>query len=298
MMYISDFNYHRPKSLKEAIAILQNSDDGVPVAGGTDLLVEIKNGLRCHQDIVSLSEIDELKSVHEDEQHIYIGAGLTHNELIASAILRKKLSSLQDALSKIGSEQIRNKATLGGNLCTGSSCCDSAPVLMALNAKVEIYNTKGIKTICLKDFFVFNRQTILQKGEILTRIIIPKPQKGTGICYEKFGLREALAISVASVAVSVRLKKKRCEDACIVLGAVAPTPVISRSSIEIMVGKHVSEFYENSPLLVEIGKAAANDSVPVDDLRGSARYRKEIIKIITQRAVIKALAFTDREVIR
>lgn len=252
-------------------------------------MVEIKKGLRYHQDLVSLSEIDELKSVHEDDNYFYIGAGLTHNEIISLDIINKKLPSLSEALSNIGSEQVRNKGTIGGNLCTGASCCDSAPVLISLKSKVEIRNADEIKTVFLKDFFISNKKTILKKGEIMTRVIIPKPEHNTGVHYEKFGLREAVSIAVVSAAVMVRIIDNICTEACIVIGAVAPTPVISRSSTEILTGKNISELYKSSPLLEQIGEAAANDSIPIDDIRGSAHYRRDILKVITNRAVLKAL---------
>jgi len=290
-MYISDFNYFRPKSLKEALAILEKSNNGVPMAGGTDLLVEMKQGLRHHEDIISLSDIEELKDINEDAKSLYIGAGITHNELTSATVIRKKFPVIAKAASKIGSDQIRNKGTIGGNLCTAASCGDIAPVLIALNASVEIANPIHVTTVSLKDFFVFHRKTLLEKGEIMTRIIVPHPASGTGLYFEKFGLREAAAISVVSVAVMVRLKDNVCKDACIVIGAVAPTPKISNKSIAILKGKDFSGLSENSSVLEQAGNAAADDAVPLDDIRGSAKYRKDILKVLTQRAIIKAIAF-------
>jgi len=205
-MYISDFNYHKPKSVKEAINLLAKSENGAAIAGGTDILVEIKKGLRNNTDIISLSGINELKTLNEDENFFYIGAGLTHSEIIASEILKKNLSAFQDALTKIGSEQIRNRGTIGGNLCTGASCCDSAPILMAVNAQVEICNADKTRKIPLRDFFLHSHQTALKKGEIITKIIVPKTVAGVGAHYEKFGLREATSISVVSAAVMVKLR--------------------------------------------------------------------------------------------
>lgn len=290
-MYISDFNYFRPKSLKEALAILEKSDNGAPMAGGTDLLVEMKQGLRHHEDIISLSDIGELKNINEDEKSLYIGAGVTHNELTSATVIRKRFPAIAEAASKIGSDQIRNKGTIGGNLCTAASCGDIAPVLIALNACVEIANLIHVRTVSLKDFFVFHRKTLLEKGGIMTRIIVPHPESGTGLFFEKYGLREAAAISVVSVGVMVKLKDNICKDACIVIGAVAPTPKISNKSSEILKGKEISELSENSSVLKQAGNAAADDAVPINDIRGSAKYRKDILKVLTQRAIIKAVAF-------
>lgn len=288
-MYISEFKYHKPKSLSEAFTALNKNDDSAILAGGTDLLVEIKKGLRSHKSLISLINIKELKSIHEDEKNIYAGACLTHNELILSDIIKKNFPAFSDALSKIGSEQIRNKGTIGGNLCTGASCCDSAPILMAVNASVEVSNGIENRIISLKDLFVFNRITTIKKDEIMIRVIIPKFDKNTGTYYEKFGLREAASISVASVAVMVKIEKNICVDACIVIGAVAPSPIVSSSSTKVLIGKNISELLKDSLALEEIGFAAAVDSVPIDDIRGGAQYRRDILKVITQRAIIKAL---------
>jgi len=288
-MYLSDFNYFRPKSINEALVILKKSPDAAAIAGGTDLLVEIKNGIRSHTDLVSLIDVKELKLLDEDENNILIGAAITHNELISSPVINKYLPALSEAASKIGSDQIRNMGTVGGNICTAAACCDTAPILMAMNASIEIAGTDQVKTIPLKDFFVFNKRTILAKGELVTKIIVPKAASGTGAYYEKFGLREAVSISVVSVAVMVKLKNNLIENANVVIGAVAPTPKISSKCTELLIGKSVSEFFEKSELIMMAGEAAVSDSIPIDDIRGGAQYRRDVLKVVTQRAILKAI---------
>lgn len=290
-MYISDFKYYRPITLKEALNLLEKSNNGALIAGGTDLLVELKQGLRHHEDIISLADIDILKGIEEDSNTLIIGAGVTHNELTTSHIINKNIPAISDAASKIGSEQIRNKGTIGGNLCTAASCCDLGPILIALNASVEIANSKGNRTILVNDFLVFHRKTLLEKGDIITKIIVPNPSPGTGLHFEKFGLREAAAVSVASVAVMVKIENNSCTDARIVIGAVAPTPKISDKSTEILIGKKITDFTENSSVLTKAGNAAADDARPLDDIRGSKKYRKNILCVLTKRAIIKATEF-------
>ena len=141
----------------------------------------------------------------------------------------------------------------------------------------------------LKDFFVFHRKTILKKEELLTRIIVPHPEPGTGLYFEKFGLRQAAAISVVSVAVMVKLRKGICDDACIVIGAVAPTPKISNKSIELIKGKDISQLSEHSQILKQAGNAAAKDAMPIDDIRGGAKYRRDILKVLTRRTILNAI---------
>ena len=288
-MYISDFNYFRPQSLKEALSLLEASNDGAPIAGGTDLLVEIKQGLRRHDDIISLKDIKELKIISEEAEGIFIGAGSTHNELISSAVIINKIPAIALAASKIGCDQIRNKGTIGGNLCTAASCCDLGPVLMTLNASVVIANSRETRTVPLKDFFVFHRKTILKKGELVSKVFVPYPKPGTGLHFEKFGLREAAAVSVASVAVMIKLHENICDDACIVIGAVAPSPKISNKSIKIIKGKNISFLSEHSQMLEQAGNAAAEDAIPIDDIRAGAKYRRDILKVLTQRAILKAI---------
>jgi carbon-monoxide dehydrogenase medium subunit len=288
-MYISDYNYFRPKSLQEALSVLQKSADGVAVAGGTDLWVEIKNGIRSHADIVSLIDVKELKLLDENESTISIGAAVTHSELISSPLINKYLPALSDAATKIGSEQIRNMGTVGGNICTAAACCDTAPILIALDASVVIVNSVQTKTLPLKDFFLYNKKTILQKGDLVTKIIVPKPVTGTGAHYEKFGLREAVSISVVSAAVMLKLKGNTIEKASVVIGAVAPTPKISIRCSEMLTGKNIAGIYDKSPLLINAGEAAVSDSIPIDDIRGGAQYRRDVLNVITQRAIIKAL---------
>lgn len=288
-MYLPGFNYHKPATVKEALDLLEKNPRIVLMAGGTDLLVEIKKGLRSPDNIVSLSEIKALKRIEEDDKAIYIGATLTINDIIASPLIRKFLPALADAASKIGSAQVRNSGTIGGNICTAASCCDTAPILMALNASLEIVGSNGVKTVPLKDFFIFNKKTILTEKEIVSRVIVPKPKSGHGAHYEKFGLREACCISVVSAATMVLIKDNACEDACVVIGAVAPTPKISIKASEILKGKKISDIAENSVLLEQAGQAATDDSIPIDDIRGGAQYRRDILKVITQRSILNAV---------
>ena len=289
-MYIPDFHYHRPRSVEEACRILGESPDGVPLAGGTDLLVEIKQGKRRHQDIVSLSGIKELKTINMNGNNLEIGAAVTHNELIESPVVRKYFSVLSESASQIGTDQIRNTGTIGGNLCTGASCSDIAPILVAVNAEVELVGTNNIRRIPVKNFFIFHRKTAIEKGEILTRIIISDPKPENGAYYEKFGLREAASIAVASAAALIELNEGICTDACIVLGAVAPTPKICTKAREIILGKKVSELSPGSQILQIAGEAAAKEAAPIDDIRGSAAFRRELVRILTQRAVSNALS--------
>lgn len=287
-MYLTDFTYHKPDSIEKVFKLLEKTKNPALLAGGTDVLVEIKKGLRYNENIISLADLKELKLINETEQSLSIGACVTHNQVLKSPLINRVFPALSEAASKIGTDQIRNTGTVGGNLCTGASCCDMAPVLITLNAKVEITSSTNIRLVSLKDFFIFHKETALKKGEIMTKIIIPIPHKGYGASFEKFGLREAASISVASVSVSISSDSTFCTDSIVVIGAVAPTPRISHNTIEILNCKKVTELINNSLLLKSIGEAAVKDALPIDDLRGSAEYRRSLVNALTQRAVKKA----------
>ena len=288
-MYIPDFTFHKPTSVQDACRILAGSADAAPLAGGTDLLVEIKQGGRYHQDIVSLTSIAQLRSIIASEHALEIGAGATHNEVRASAAVHECFPSIASAAGTIGTDQIRNVGTIGGNLCTGASCSDMAPMLLALGAELEIAGTEATRRLPLEDFFISHRSTRLRKGEILTKIIVPRDGSRIGSWYEKFGQRAAAAIAVASAAVALTLEGEKCVDARVVIGAVAPTPKISTGASSVLAGQPVSAMSADSPLLMQAGEAAAADSLPIDDLRGSSDFRRTIIQVLTRRAILRAL---------
>jgi CO/xanthine dehydrogenase FAD-binding subunit len=288
-MVLPGFNFHQPQTVSEAISLLAGSNNAALIAGGTDLLVEMKKGLRKHEDIISLSKIDELKIINEDKQNIYIGSCVTHTEVIISEMINHRIPSLAEATSKIGSEQVRNTGTIGGNLCTAAACSDTAPVLMVLNASLEIAGQGSLRIVPLKDFFIFNKKTVLKSGELMIRIIVPKPVAGIKVCYEKFGLREAGAIAVVSVAAMVRIEKEIVVEACIVIGSVAPVPKISDQAGRILKGSKVEDLVKDSSKMAEVADAAEKDSIPIDDIRGGAQFRRDVLKVLTERAILRAL---------
>lgn len=288
-MHIEDYNYHRPQSVKEACRVLKQCKNGAVIAGGTDILVEIKQGLRRHDDIISLNNIDELKLIKVYNDALEIGAGVTHNTAALSSTIRKDFVAIAEAASKIGTEQIRNTGTIGGNLCTGASCCDMAPILIALNASVEITSLSNVRMVSLKDFFKFHKETSIGKDEIMTKIIVPSISKDVGASFEKFGLRESASISVASAAAVLKLDGDSCSNACVVIGAVAPTPILCKRTNDLLIGKNISDLKEDSDTLRQAGEFASEDSIPIDDSRGSANYRRSIAKVLVERAIKKAV---------
>jgi len=292
-MYLPDFNYHRPSTLKEALDLLASCANIAPLAGGTDLLVEIKKGFRKFDDLVSLNSIRSLKKISENNGSISIGAGATHSEIIESEIIKKFLPALASTCGTIGSSQIRNTGTIGGNLCTCASCADTAPILLTFDAEVEITSNKGRRIILLEEFLKGHHINDLKKDELLTRIVVPKPSKNLSAYFEKFGLRNSAAISVVSIAISVLHKDNKIINNSVVIGASAPTPIKCPRSMNLLMGQDIRELNkmnENDKFLLEFGELVTKEIFPIDDIRGSGNYRRDIVKTISIRALLNVIS--------
>ncbi len=287
-MYISDFSFHKPKSLQEAFSLNDSCENSAFLAGGTDLLVEMKQGMRHHDHIISLNQIGELQGINEKDGELTMGALTTHSSVVKSQLLIEKYFVLTEAAAEIGSEQVRNVGTIGGNLCTGASCCDVGPALMALDAEVEIMSSESKRRILVKDLFANHKETCLTENEILSQVILKSPKEGSGAAFKKFGLRDASSISVVSACTRVTIEKDICIDCCIVIGAVGPTPIISSTAAEYIIGLPLSELTLGSEKIKEAGKMAALDALPIDDIRGSANYRRQLVDTLTKRAIVDA----------
>ncbi len=287
-MFLKTFEYHTPANLEEALNMLASLENAVLKAGGTDLLVEMKKGLRNHEHLICIQHLPELKKIEKEGDKIIIGASVTHNEIKNSELIKKHIPALYEAVQLIGSEQIRNLGTIGGNICNASACADTAPVLTAMDARVIILSLNGEKTVAIKDFFVHNRRTILEKGEIVKEIQIPVTPSHAAFHYEKFGLRDGSAISVASVATGIFVSGSKITKAVVVMGAVAPVPVSSKA-FELLFDKDINQVEQNEELLQQIAEKASQDAVPISDVRGKAEYRRHLVGVLTRRALLKTI---------
>jgi carbon-monoxide dehydrogenase medium subunit len=284
-MFLSEIRFHSPQTIVEAFNLLQEFKEARIVAGGTDLLVDIKQGLKEAGDIISLHKIEELKGIRKKDKVIWIGAMVKVQQIIADALINQCIPAVADAARSMASYHIRSMATIGGNISSAVPSADLPPSLIAAEATVELRCIESSRRVSLLEFFRGPRETICQTGELLTFIFVPVPSAHTGISYRKFVLREANALAVASVASRLTLKDRKIEKAAIVLGAVAPTPVLALKTSEFLVGK------EPSPSLFERAALLAKDEArPISDIRGSIWYRKELISILTRRALIEALS--------
>ncbi len=284
-MIIPEFEYVSPQSVQEACALLvQYGDSARVLAGGSDLLVKMKDGLMQPAYLVSLKNLDSLKAIrYETGTGVIIGARSTHNEVMNNRLLQEKYRSVCEAAHSMAADQIRNIGTIGGNLVNAVPSADLPPILIALDARARIVGTSRERTISLEDFFLGPGKTVLEKGEILAEIIIPD-QPTTGSNYIKFGLRRAGALAVAGVASSVTVSDGTCRDVRVVLGAVAPTPMRARQAENVLRGKKISQ-----ELIDEAGRIAGAESKPINDIRGSIEYRRNLVNVLTRRSLKAAI---------
>lgn len=285
-----EINFHSPRTLAEAIKLLRELEGARIIAGGTDLLIDLKQGLTEAKNIISLQKIEELKGIQKEGNKIRIGALTTSAELISDLFINQYLPALSDAAKSMASRQIRSMATIGGNIASAVPSADLPPTLIAAEAAVELQCLDVSRLEALSSFFTGPRETTCGEGEVLTFIHIPLPPPHTGISYKKFALREANALAVASVAARITLQGPVMTKVSIVLGAVAPTPLVAIKASECLSGKKPSE-----SLFQKAASIAKEESQPISDLRGSIWFRKELIKTLSQRALNEALSRAGRK---
>lgn len=280
------FEYFEPQTLDEAVALLHRLDGQADVlAGGTDLLVEIKEHLRAPDYVVNIKKIPGLDYLRYDEQTgLRIGPVTTVRMVETSPLIQEKYAGLAEAARQLGSIQVRNRATVAGNLCRASPAADTAPPLIADGATVRLYGPQGERTVLLEQFFIGPGQTILAPNELLVEIAVPGPPPHTGKVYIKHGRRKAMELAVVGVAVSLTLSGDTCADVRIALGAVAPTPLRVPQAERRLRGMVV-----NSAAIAAAAEAAREAARPISDVRGSAAYRRELVYVLTKRAVEVAL---------
>jgi carbon-monoxide dehydrogenase medium subunit len=284
--------YINATSTDEVIKILAEKRERARVAaGGTDLILELERGLRKGvHTLIDVTRIFELKKITIDEDDvIHLGALVTHNDCASSKLIRTRAYPLARAAWEVGAPQIRNRGTIAGNLITGSPANDTITPLMALNANVTLLSTRGERIVSLKDFYTGVRKTVMQADEMLVDIsfqAMTKTQRGAFI---KLALRRAQAISLVDVAIILdvstgstqRLKADTVKSASITLGAVTPIIAHATKAEEFLIGKKLTDKNIN-----QAAQLAVESATPIDDVRSSASYRREMVRVITKRGLI------------
>jgi CO/xanthine dehydrogenase FAD-binding subunit len=284
---MKEFDFLAPKTVNAALRAMQGGNCRL-LAGGTNLIANLRDGNIVPKVVVDIGGIKALKYIKKDKDTITIGSLVTIAELLDSPIIRNHVSVLWDAARNFAGALVRNRATVGGNLVDASPAADSAVPLLALKANVKLQSLKGSRTLGLDEFFLDYRKTAMTPEEILTEISFPIPPPDAKQGYRKVGKRNAMAISVASVAVVLRMNGNTCMDASIALGAVASIPFRARKAEGLLLGKVPDEH-----LAMKCGDNAAAETRPIDDIRASAEYRRLMCKILIQRILCQTLGLED-----
>lgn len=279
------FEYHEPGTLEEAVALLGRYNGSASIlAGGTDLLVEMKERIRRPGYVINIKRIPELSHYgFDDEQGLRFGAAVTARQLETDPLIRQKYAGLWAALRELGSIQIRNRATVVGNVCRASPSADTPPPMMADDARVQLFGPAGARDIALEDFFTGPGQTILAPDEVATGITIPPPRPHTGKAYLKHGRRKAMELATVGVAARLSRDGDVMREVRLVLGAVAPTPIRARKAEAVLAGRSW-----NPGLVEEAAEVARQEARPIGDVRASREYRSGMVAVLTRRALIQA----------
>ncbi len=285
-MITAKFEYLEPKTMEEAVLLLsRHKDTAKVIAGGsTDLLVLLKKGKVLPRYVIHMEGIPNQDIISYDEKvGLRIGALATINSIEVSPVVRQKFGILAQAASQLGTPQIRNRATIGGNLCNAAPSAETAPALLVLEAKVKIVGAGGERTVPLENFFAGPGRTVLSAGEILTEILVPNLPPRSGGVYIKQTVRKAMDLAIVGVAVIITLQGNIIGDVKIALGAVAPTPIRARKAEAIIRGQKL-----DVALLDKAALVASEEASPIDDIRSSAEYRRRIVRILVARAIRQA----------
>ncbi len=279
------FEYLAPSSLEEALSTLDRRRNQARIlAGGTDLIVQMRHSQICPPLIVDAKKIPELNRLEWSEgEGLHIGAAVPLSKVATFPPLMEKFGILAQACSAIGSVQIRNRATVGGNICNAAPSADTPPPLLCLGARAVVASLNGTRVVPLESFFLAPGQTALDPNELLVEIEIPTPPTSSAGCYLRHTPREEMDIAVVGVASLLVLEGKTLQDAKIALGAVAPTVIRAPQAEAVLTGRAPSQ-----DLIEETATRAAEAIEPISDVRGSAEYRRELVKVLTRRTLKRA----------
>jgi carbon-monoxide dehydrogenase medium subunit len=280
-----------PGSVDECLQILaKRGPDTKVVAGGTDLLPQLKNGVLKPGWVVDLSAVAELRTISDaPDGGLRIGASVTARELELDARVRSRFAALAESAAMVGSVQVRNLATLGGNLCNAAPSADMAPPLLALDAEAVIAGPSGQRRVSMASFFLGVRRTVLAPGELLLEIVVPAQGAHSGGNYLRHTPRRELDIAVVGVASQVTLTGGKCTTARIALAAVAPVPLRATDAEQVLVGQPLTP--QQIERAAELASGAAR---PIDDHRGSIEFRNHLVRVLTRRTLTTALQRAGR----
>ncbi len=286
-MQLPKFEYLTPGTIDEAFSILlEHGDNARVLAGGTDLLVKMKHRtlIPLPKYVVNIKKIPDLNYIsYDEEEGLRIGALTTIQEIKSSLPVRLHFPGLAQATGLLSTPQIRNMATIGGNLCNASPSAETAPALITSAATVKIVGQSGERTVAVEDLFTGPGETVIQKGELLTEIQVPNPPPNSTGVYLKHGKRLS-DIAIIGVAVSMTMDDGVCTGVKIALASAGPTPMRVKRAEELIKGQKVGQ-----ELIEEVARVASEESQPINDLRAYADYRKEKVEVLVREAIKQGL---------
>jgi CO/xanthine dehydrogenase FAD-binding subunit len=278
------FDYAAPTSVDSAVALLAQTADAYPLAGGTDLIGELRTG-RVHASVlVDIKRIPELMEIRYDESGLSLGAAVPCYRIYRDQSIARAYPALAEVAQSIGGTQIQGRASIGGNLCNASPSADCAPLLIALRATCRIAGPHGIRTVPVETFFTGPRRNALWPGELLLSVHVQRSPIHSGACYRRATPRAEMDIAVAGAAAAVVLDGDRIAAARLALAAVAPTPILVPGTNETLLGERVS-----AGLISTAAELSRRAAVPITDMRGSARYRRHLCGVLASRALQEAI---------
>ena len=282
-----DFEYHAPTSLDQVFDLLeQYGDDSRVMAGGTALVIQMKQRLSQPGHVIGMRRVGGLNSIESTPEGLMIGALCTQRQIENSELVAKELPLIADTFRKVATPRIRNMATIGGGLVNGDPNQDPPPSLIALGASVVLSSKGGERIVPVEDLFIDYFETDVQPGEILTSVLIPQAPAGSGAVYLKFLPRTADDYATVSVAAIVDAdESNNCRDVRIVLGASGVTPIRAKAAEDLLRQRPLTEENIRASAAGVIGEVA-----PLDDFRGSADYKRQMAEVFTRRAVTQSLA--------
>ena len=277
------FDYYAPRTTQEAVALLRELGEFArPIAGGTDLVVQMKEGrTKFHYPdmVVSLAGISEMQGIEFNEgDGLRIGAGTRLADVAASPVIRKRYPALAEGAVVVGSIQTMNMGTIGGNVCNAAPSADTAPALLAYEAQAVIVGRDGRRSMPIEEFFRGPGETALEPGELLAELRLPAPPPNTSGAYRRHTPRKQMDIAVVGVATVMTIDSGTISRARIALGAVGPTPLRARQAEAALEGAH-----PGGDAFARAAVAAAAECSPISDVRGSAEFRRHLVRVMTER---------------
>lgn len=278
------FEYHEPKSISEAVSLLEKYPHAKILNGGTDVVVRLNQNI-CAPVMVNIKCLPELDRIEEKADGIHIGALIRHITISESQLLQEKVPTLVEAVNTIGTPQVRNRGTLSGNICNASPVADSMSALMILDATVIISGAGGERKVPISEFQTGPGKTVLNSSELVKEIVIPVPKKNFYGKFCKLGPRKTADIAIVNAAAGVIVSDGVCVDVRIALGAVAPKVIFAEHAQDFLKGKKLSQI--NIEKAAQI--AASEDASPISDFRSSKEYRSEMVQVLVERALLEVI---------